>query len=83
MKILIADDEKTLVEMLREILRQNKIDCDVANDGQEAVYFAKESIYDVIVLDVMMPKMNGYEALEEIRRNKINTPVLKIGRAHV
>ena len=78
MKVLIAEDEKTLVNMLKEILRQNKIDCDIAYNGLEAVDYAKVGIYDLIILDIMMPKMNGMEALKEIRKHKISTPVLML-----
>ena len=78
MKVLIADDEKTLVNMLKEILRQSKIDCDVVFNGLEAVDYAKSGNYDLIILDIMMPKMNGFEALKEIRKHKISTPVLML-----
>ena len=78
MKVLIADDEKTLTEMLREVLRQNKIDCDLVSNGQDAVYYATENEYDVIVLDIMMPKLNGCEALAQIRKQKVWTPVLML-----
>jgi len=78
MKVLIADDEKTLANMLQEILRQNKIDCDVVYDGQKAIDYAMFGQYDLIVLDIMMPKCNGLEALKEIRKNKIATPILML-----
>lgn len=78
MKVLIADDEKTLVNMLTEILRQNKIDVDAVFNGSDAVDFAKAAEYDLIILDIMMPKKNGYEALKEIRKNKISTPILML-----
>jgi len=78
MKVLIADDEKTLVNMLEEILRHNKIDCDTVYNGQEAIDYAIAGQYDLIVLDVMMPKRNGLEALKEIRKNKISTPILML-----
>jgi DNA-binding response OmpR family regulator len=79
-KVLIADDEKTLTTMLKEILRQNKIDCDVVGNGLEAVDYAAagNGQYDLIVLDIMMPVMNGYEALKQIRQKKISTPVLML-----
>ncbi|MDR1093078.1 MAG: response regulator transcription factor [Clostridiales bacterium] len=76
MKVLIADDEKTLTAMLTEILRQSKIDCDAVYNGRDAADYAAAADYDLIVLDVMMPKMNGFEALKEIRARKISTPVL-------
>jgi len=88
MKVLIADDERTLVNMLKEILRQNKIDCDIVFNGSDAVDYAcasvrengyaKTSNYDLIVLDIMMPKMNGIDALKEIRKNKVSTPILML-----
>lgn len=78
MKVLIADDEKTLVEMLKEILRQNKIDCDTVYNGQEAVDCALSAEYDLIILDIMMPKLNGMEALRQMRQKKISTPVLML-----
>jgi DNA-binding response OmpR family regulator len=79
-KVLIADDEKTLTTMLKEILRQNKIDCDAVGNGREAVDYAAagNGQYDLIVLDIMMPVMNGYEALKQIRKKKISTPVLML-----
>lgn len=76
MKVLIADDEKSLVEMLKEILRHNNIDCDAVYNGSDAIDYALDGQYDLIVLDIMMPKTNGYEAIKEIRRKKIDTPVL-------
>lgn len=78
MKVLIADDEKTLVSMLKEILRQNKIDCDAVYNGEDAVEYAKATEYDLLVLDIMMPKMNGFEALKKIREHKISTPILML-----
>ena len=70
MKVLIVDDEKTLVNMIKEILSHDKIDCDAAYDGQEAINYATTGQYDLIVLDVMMPKRDGLEVLKEIRKNK-------------
>lgn len=78
MKVLIADDEKTLIAMLKEILRRNKIDCDAVFDGYDAVEYAKATEYDLIILDIMMPKLSGYDALKKIRENKISTPILML-----
>ena len=49
---------------------------DIAYDGEEGLLYAKQGIYDAIILDLMMPAMNGYEVLEELRSAKIFTPVL-------
>ncbi|MCL2798203.1 MAG: response regulator transcription factor [Firmicutes bacterium] len=76
MKVLIADDEKKLVELLKEILKRENIDSDVVYNGAEAVDYAIAGQYDLIVLDIMMPKMTGFEAIKELRRKKISTPIL-------
>jgi len=76
MKVLIVDDEKTLVELLREILKRENFDSDATYNGIDAIDYALTGQYDLIVLDIMMPKMNGFEAVKEIRRHKISTPVL-------
>lgn len=78
MKVLIADDEKTLVNMIQEVLKNNKIDTDVVYNGLDAADYAKSAEYDVIILDIMMPKMNGYDALKEIRKHRISTPILML-----
>jgi DNA-binding response OmpR family regulator len=76
MRVLIADDEKTLVGLLRDILKRENIDSDAVYNGADAVEYAAAGSYDLIVLDVMMPKMDGFTAVREIRRQKIATPVL-------
>lgn len=78
MKILIVDDEKQLVSALESILKQYKYSVDVAFDGEEGLDMALSGVYDAIVLDVMMPKMNGLAVLKELRSNKISTPVLML-----
>ena len=75
MKILIVEDDKILSETVEQILKY-KYDIDKAYDGEEGLLYAKEGIYDVIILDLMMPIMDGYEMLSELRKNRINTPVL-------
>lgn len=75
MKILIVEDDKILARTIEQVLIE-KYDIDKAYDGEEGVLFAKQGIYDAIILDLMMPIMNGYEVLQEIRKNKIFTPVL-------
>jgi DNA-binding response OmpR family regulator len=78
MKVLIADDEKTLANMQQEILRSNKIEADIVFDGLSAFEYIINKGYDLIILDIMMPKMNGYEVLRKIREKKIQTPVLML-----
>jgi DNA-binding response OmpR family regulator len=78
MRVLIADDEKTLVKMLREVMRQNKIDCDAVYNGLDAFEYANFNEYDLIILDIMMPELNGYEVVKKLRACKNNTPVLML-----
>jgi len=76
MKILIVDDERQLTDALKTILKQNNYMVDTANNGQDGLDCALSGIYDLIVLDVMMPKMDGFAVLQTLRKNKISTPVL-------
>lgn len=75
-KILLADDVKDLARAVGAMLRYNKYDVDVVHNGQEAVKKATENLYDVIILDVMMPIMDGIEAVKEIRKLNIKTPII-------
>lgn len=76
MKILLVDDEKQLVSALSAILKQNKYSVDVAFDGEEGLDHALSGVYDLIILDVMMPVKDGFTVLKTLRENKIDTPVL-------
>lgn len=75
MKILIVEDDKILARTIEQCLSSN-YDIDKAYDGEEGIMYAKQGIYDAIILDLMMPIMNGYEVLSELRKSKIYTPVL-------
>ncbi|WP_295364013.1 response regulator transcription factor [uncultured Pseudoramibacter sp.] len=76
MRILFIEDEKKITDALKELCRIQNIDCDVANDGEEGLLFALNPIYDVIVLDIMLPGKNGLEILKEVRDHDITTPIL-------
>ena len=78
MKILLVDDERGLTDALATILRKNKYSVDVAFDGEEGLDFALSGIYDLIVLDVMMPKLDGLSVLKILRQEKMDTPVLML-----
>lgn len=75
MKILIVEDDKILSDTIKQCI-QNKFDTEQAYDGYEAYMLAKENIYDAIILDLMIPEMNGYDVLMKIRKEKVMTPVL-------
>lgn len=78
MNILIADDERDLTDALSEILKRNNYTVTVANDGETGLDFAMSGIFDLIILDVMMPKMDGFSLLKTLRANKIDVPVLML-----
>ena len=75
MRILIVEDDRILAQTIEQILK-SKYDIDHAYDGEEGLLYAKQNIYDVIILDLMMPVMDGYTMLLELRKQKIITPVL-------
>lgn len=76
MKILLADDEKELTNALSAILKHNNYSVDVVYDGADAYSYASCGEYDCIVLDIMMPKMDGIEVFEKLRETGVQTPVL-------
>lgn len=78
MRILLVEDEKKLSEALVNILKREKYEVDAAYDGEDGLYYALANIYDIIILDVLMPKKNGWEVLKELRMKKITTPVLML-----
>lgn len=78
MRLLLADDEQELTDALSVILTYNKYSVDVVNDGQDALDYALTGEYDGLILDVMMPKMNGFDVLRELRSAGITTPVIML-----
>lgn len=78
MKLLLVEDEKRMAQALCEILRQEKYDVDCCYDGASGLNSAENEIYDIIVLDVMLPKMNGFEVAQKIRKSGIHTPILML-----
>lgn len=66
-RVLVVDDEKLIVKGIRFSLEQDGMQVDCAYDGEEALAYAKENTYDIILLDVMLPKMNGFEVCQQIR----------------
>ena len=75
MKVLIVEDDKILSDTIKQCI-EKKYSVEQAFDGYEGYMFAKENIYDIIILDLMMPEMNGYDLLSKLRKEEIFTPVL-------
>ena len=76
MRVLIVEDEGKTAAYLRKGLEENGFTADVAADGETGLEFARHGGYDVIILDVMLPRRNGFEILDEIRRRDSHTAVL-------
>lgn len=78
MRILLAEDEKELSNALVAILKHNNYSVDAVYDGADALDYGLSENYDVVILDIMMPKMNGLEVLEQLREKGIQTPILML-----
>lgn len=76
MKILVVEDETKTAGFLKKGLREAGFVVDVASNGEEAIHLARELSFDLMVLDVMIPKVSGWEVLETLRREGIQTPIL-------
>lgn len=78
MRLLLAEDEKSLSKALVRILEHSNYSVDAVYDGREALDYIEGGDYDGIILDVMMPKLDGFEVLKEMRRQNNDTPVLML-----
>ena len=76
MKLLLCEDEKELSNALKAILRHNNYTVDAVYDGEDALAYAEADQYDGIILDLMMPKMNGDEAARCIRKINPSIPIV-------
>lgn len=76
MRVLLAEDTLELVATLTYALERNKYSVDVVHNGLDALEHVSTGVYDIILLDIMMPGMNGIEVLKTLRENKCSTPVL-------
>src|SRR4030043_1837370 len=78
MRILVGDDDRRLCGIIKRGLLEETYAVDVAYDGEEGEYMAEVSPYDLIILDIMMPKKDGIEMCRELRAKRINTPILML-----
>ncbi|HLR74523.1 MAG TPA: response regulator transcription factor [Virgibacillus sp.] len=77
-KILIVDDEQSIVTLLKFNIEKSGFQTDVAYDGLEAINKSENNYYDLIILDLMLPKMDGLEVCKYLRRQQIDTPILML-----
>ncbi len=77
MKILVVDDEANIRNVLKEYAEFEGYEVEEASDGMQAVNICKDKDFDIIIMDVMMPKLDGFSAIKEIKKNK-NIPVLML-----
>jgi len=78
LRILVVEDEFSLADIIATKLRKEKYNVDISLDGEEGLDKALSDIYDLIILDIMLPKVNGIEILKEIRNNNIDTKVIML-----
>ena len=78
MRILIIEDEFSLADLIKERLEKEKYSVDISIDGEEGLYNALSNIYDLIILDVMLPKVDGFTILKKIRENDIASKVIML-----
>lgn len=78
MKILIVEDEKTLADTLKALLEKKGFEVEAVYDGEAGMEYAELGIYDLLILDVMMPKLNGYEVARKVRARRLGVPILML-----
>ena len=78
MKILIIEDEKLLADSIGDLLKIKGFEVKVVYDGQSGAEYAELGIYDLLILDIMMPKMTGYEVAKRVRAKRVGTPILML-----
>ena len=78
MKILVIEDEKLLADSLKALLEKKGFSVEVVYDGEAGAAWAESGVYDLLILDVMMPKMDGYQVAREVRAKRCNTPILML-----
>ena len=78
MKILIIEDEKLLADSLQAMLESKGFEVEAVYDGETGEEYAESGVYDLLILDVMMPKMDGYQVARQVRARRCGTPILML-----
>lgn len=78
MKILIIEDEKLLAESLKTLLEMKGFEVETVYDGEDGAEYAETGIYDLLIMDVMMPKLNGCQVARQVRADRVTTPILML-----
>ena len=78
MKILIIEDDRLLAEALQTLLELKGFEVEVVYDGEDGAEYAETGIYDLLVMDVMMPKLGGYQVARQVRTHRVATPILML-----
>lgn len=78
MKVLVIEDEKLVAESIRAILEHKDFDVETVYDGEAGTEYAELGIYDLLILDVMMPKLNGFQVARQVRADRCTTPILML-----
>lgn len=78
MRVLIVEDDLDLANAVDHILQRDGYEVDVVHDGENGIAYAESGMYDVIIFDVMLPKVNGFEAVDSLRKKGIETPILML-----
>lgn len=78
MKVLIIEDEYNLADVIKERLEKEKLTVDIVEDGEEGYYYASTNTYDLIILDVMLPNMSGFQILNKLRTDNINSKIIML-----
>ena len=78
MKVLVIEDEKMVAESIRAILESTGFEVEMVYDGEAGTEYAELGIYDLLILDVMMPKLNGFQVARQVRADRCSTPILML-----
>lgn len=78
MKVLIVEDEYNLADVIKERLEKEKLTVDIVEDGEEGYYYASTNTYNLIILDVMLPNMFGFQILNKLRTDNISSKIIML-----